>query len=77
MKRRWMLACIALCAASLAGCDRTNAVEKSALEVPAATNQLPPQISSAAAESKKEQAPVQGQVDPKEPAQRRDFETKR
>jgi hypothetical protein len=72
-----VLAGIAFFAALLAGCDRTKAVEKSPFEVPSATNQLPSQISPTAAASKDSQAPIQGQVDPKEAAQRRDFETKR
>jgi hypothetical protein len=49
--------------------------EKSA--VPATVSQPTPQVpASAPASAKDGKAPIQGQVDPKEPAQRRAFETK-
>lgn len=68
----------ALCAALLAGCDSAKQpAEKTTATAPAGTPLPTPQISSTATKSKDNLAPIQGQVDTKEPAQRRDFETKR
>ena len=72
---RLLLTSAALCAGVLAGCDKP--AEKSAVTAPAAAALPTPQISSTATTSKDNLAPIQGQVDTKEPAQRRDFETKR
>jgi hypothetical protein len=59
----------------LAGCDRTKEPENQtrADSAPAASSQ--PQASPTAEPGKNTNPPVQGQVDTKEPAQRRDFET--
>jgi hypothetical protein len=77
MNARLVLMCIALCAVLLAGCDRMmEPAEKPTAGVPTAVSQLPPQVASTPAASKDGQAPIQGQVDPKEPAQRQAFETK-
>jgi hypothetical protein len=77
-----MLVSFALGAALLAGCDRTKPVDKQVNKqeenpVPAVVSQPTPQVpASAPASAKDGKAPIQGQVDPKEPAQRRAFETK-
>lgn len=78
----WMLAAAALCAGLLAGCDNDKQpIEKAASTPPAtaASGSAPqqPQVSSSATKSKDNLPPAQGQVDTREPAQRRDFETKR
>ena len=76
MDENLMLVCVAVCAALLAGCDRMKEpVAAPKTEFSSAVSPLPPQISSTSAASKDGQAPIQGQVDPKEPAQRRAFET--
>jgi len=79
MIARLLLASIALVAGLLAGCDRTKEpAAKPNAAVPSTVSQLPPQIpSTTAATSKDGKAPIQGQVDPKEPAQRQDFEIKK
>jgi hypothetical protein len=73
-----MLVSVALGAALLAGCDRgkqADSQQKNA--VPIVMSQPTPQVpSSAPASAKDGKAPIQGEVDPKEPAQRRAFETK-
>jgi hypothetical protein len=77
----------------LGGCDRMNEPNKpkvgvasemrspappfpSSVPTPSVMNQAPPQSPPTAAE-RKDGAPIQGQVDPKEPAQRKDFEDKK
>jgi len=79
MNPRLLLASVALGAGLLAGCDRMKEpADRPKAEVPPAVSQLPPQVpSTTVATSKDGKAPIQGQVDPKEPAQRRDFEIKK
>jgi hypothetical protein len=76
MNAKVVLLCAALAAGMLAGCDRMKTpADNSQVAVPQVSS-LPP-LASPSKESapKAAQAPIQGQVDPKEPAQRRDFET--
>ncbi len=84
-----VLVSAALCAGMLAGCDKASEAPKSPSGVPTSPsgvptsppgaptptvlNQAPPQAPSTAAE-RKNSTSVQGQVDTKEPAQRKDFE---
>lgn len=83
---RLLLTSAALCAGLLAGCDSAKeSAEKTtaaapagaALPTPAGAGIPTPKLSSTATKSKDNLPPIQGQVDTKEPAQRRDFETKR
>ena len=80
---QWVLTSAALCAGLLAGCDsQQQPVEKSAATTPSGavpSGPVPPkpELSSTATKSKDNLPPVQGQVDTREPAQRRDFEKKR
>jgi len=77
MNAKLLLVSVVLGAALLAGCDRMKEpAAQPKVGVPAAMSQPPPQVPSTAAAGKDAKAPIQGQVDPKEPAQRRDFETK-
>jgi hypothetical protein len=78
-----MLVSVALGAALLAGCDRAKQADSQQKDsqqktaVTAVVSQPTPQVpSSAPASAKDGKAPIQGEVDPKEPAQRRAFETK-
>lgn len=80
---QWVLASAVLCAGLLAGCDSAQQpVEKSAATAPSGAvppGTVPPKakLSSTATKSKDNLPPIQGQVDTREPAQRRDFEKKR
>lgn len=66
----------ALCAGLLAGCDRgKEPADKPIAGISPAVVQSPAQMSPKAAANENTAPPVQGQVDTKEPAQRRDFET--
>jgi predicted component of type VI protein secretion system len=68
----------ALCTGLLAGCDRAKEpADKPITEVSPGVVQSPAQMSPNAAANANTSPPVQGQVDTKEPAQRRDFEAKR
>ena len=72
-----LLISVALGAAALAGCDRTKVSDSQQKAAVSVVNiQPPPQVPYTAAPSEEAKAPIQGQVDPKEPAQRRAFETK-
>lgn len=82
MNARLVLVSAALCAGMLAGCDKASEAPISSPGVPTSPpgaptptvlNQAPPQAPSTAAE-RKNSTSVQGQVDTKEPAQRKDFE---
>lgn len=77
MHRVGLLASVALCAGVLAGCPAsTEAPAKPQAQAPAAPTAIPPQIpSKAVTPVTVDKSPIQGQVDPKEPAQRRAFET--
>ena len=68
---------VALCAGALAGCPAsTEAPAKPQAAAPAVPTAIPPQIpSKATTPATVDKSPIQGQVDPKEPAQRRAFET--
>lgn len=75
---QWVLASATLCAGLLAGCDREKEpIEKAAATAASGTAPQQPQVSSAATTSKDNLPPAQGQVDTREPIQRKDFETKR
>ena len=66
----------ALWAGLLAGCDRAKEPsDKPIAEISPAVVQSPAQMSPTAPANENTSPPVQGQVDTKEPAQRRDFET--
>lgn len=79
-----MLVSVALGAGLLAGCDRAKQADspkqvniQQETAVPIVISQPNPKVpASAPASAKDGKAPIQGQVDPKEPAQRRAFETK-
>ena len=71
-----VLISVALAAALLAGCDRTKQADSQEnAPVPVANIQPPPQVPATATPTEDAKAPIQGQVDPKEPAQRKAFET--
>ena len=75
---RLVLTSAALCTGLLAGCDSAQApVQETTAAAPAGTAMPTPQLSPTATKSKGNVPPIQGQVDTKEPAQRRDFEAKR
>jgi len=80
---QFVLISSALCAGLLAGCDKNEIqpIEKAAATAPAtaATGSAPqqPEVSATAKKSKDNLPPAQGQVDTREPAQRKDFEAKR
>ena len=85
MNARWVLVTAALGAGMLAGCNRMDEPAKSKADSPMrseAPSSPPgpgastPQSSPTAAE-RKDSAPVQGQVDTREPAQRKDFESEK
>lgn len=85
MNARFVLVSAALCAGLLAGCDKTKepaSKPTAGVQNPAGSptvsipKEVPPQSPPSAAE-RKDGAPIQGQVDPKQPEQRRDFETKK
>jgi hypothetical protein len=72
-----VLICVVLTAAALAGCDRTKEADSRQKDpVSVANIQPPPQVPATATPTDDAKAPIQGQVDTKEPAQRKDFETK-
>ncbi len=83
-----VLISVALAAGLLAGCDRAKQAETKQVDttqadtqqssaVPIVISQPTPKVpASAPASAKDGKAPIQGQVDPKEPAQRRAFEIK-
>jgi hypothetical protein len=75
---RWALTSAALCTGLLAGCDSaTQPVEKTTAAAQAAETPPTPKLTSTATKSKDNLPPIQGQVDTREPAQRRAFEAKR
>ena len=82
MNTRWVLVSVALGAGMLAGCNKASEAPTSTsgaptsppgAPTPTVTMQSPPQSPSTATE-RKDSTSVQGQVDTKEPAQRKDFE---
>lgn len=75
MNAKGVLVFVALCAGMLAGCNKASEAPISAAgaPTPTVTMQTPPQSPSTATE-RKDSTSVQGQVDTKEPAQRKDFE---
>ena len=82
MNAKGVLVFVALCVGILAGCNKVSEAPISTAgaptsppgaPTPAVMMQAPPQSPSTAAE-RKDSTSVQGQVDTKEPAQRKDFE---
>jgi hypothetical protein len=70
------VAVLALSLAFLSGCDRGQPrPATSGASGSSAAPQSQPAPATSANEGKVERSPVQGQVDPKEPAQRKDFQT--
>ena len=82
MNAAMALVCVALAAGLVAGCDKTNQESDSAKPVvvpKTGSAELQPPISPTASAQASEMAkspPVQGQVDAKDPAQKRDFQSK-
>jgi hypothetical protein len=77
MNTKLVVMSVAVFVGLITGCDKAkDPADKPAAQIPPTMNQ-PPQPSSKAAAGKDGVAPIQGQVDTKQPAQRRDFETKK
>lgn len=77
MKTLLVLVSVVL-AGALSACDRAKEPEvRQEGPVSAVTNiQPPPQVPATSTPVEDAKTPIQGQVDPKEPPQRKDFETK-
>jgi hypothetical protein len=77
MKAKLAVMSLAVLAGLVAGCDKpVDPAGKTTAQNSPAESQSP-QLSSNATVSKDNLPPIQGQVDTKEPVQRRDFETKK
>jgi hypothetical protein len=77
MNTKLVVMSVAVLIGLITACDKAkDPADKPAAPIPSTMKQ-PPQPSSKAAAGKDGVAPIQGQVDAKEPAQRRDFETKK
>lgn len=75
MNAKLAMMLVALFVGLITGCDKAKApADKPAAQIPSTMDQ-PPQ--SKAAATKGGAPPIQGQVDAREPVQRRDFETKK